>query len=282
MISTLIQPIPPPWARTLAALKLAVAMMLPEGGAAAETRKDFAQTPTPKAVARRMLEIGGAGPGETIADLGSGDGRIPILAAQEFGARGIGIELDRDLHRKAVANVRAAGLEKRVTLHNGDLFETDLSRATVATAYLLPSLMLRLRPRILDQMKPGARVVSHEFGMGAWRPDRTEVFEGRTLHLWVVPARVAGRWRLETPHGDFALDISQVFQEVTGSVNIKGSVLPLLDTSLWGSEIGFSIALPGVGLRRFTGRVDGEDISALAVGGPAASAELVPQWQAKR
>jgi len=270
-----------PWARSLAALKLAVAMMLPEGGAAAQARKDFAQTPTPKAVARRMLEIGGAGPGETVIDLGSGDGRIPILAAQEFGARGMGVELDRELHRKAVANVRAAGVEKRVTLHSGDLFETDLSQATIVTAYLLPSLMMRLRPRILHQMKPGVRVVSHEFGMGAWRPDRTEVFEGRTLHLWVVPARVAGRWRLATPHGDFTIDIAQSFQEITGSVDGNGAVLPLLDAGLWGSEIGFSIALPGLGLRRFRGRTNGDTISPLDLD-DAASPELVPTWRAER
>ena len=270
-----------PWVRSLAALKLAVAMMLPEGGAAAQAHKDFAQTPTPKAVARRMLEIGGAGPGETVADLGSGDGRIPILAAQSFGARGIGIELDRELHRKAVANVKAAGVEKRVTLHNADLFETDLSRATVVTAYLLPSLMMRLRPRILEQMKPGTRVVSHEFGMGAWRPDRTEVFVGRTLHLWIIPAQVAGRWRLAKPHGDFTLDIAQAFQEFTGSAENAGTVSPLLDTSLWGREIGFSIALPGLGLRRFRGRVSGDTISPLDLDEPA-SPELVPRWRAER
>lgn len=270
------------WTHTIAVVKLAVAMMLPEGGAAAQARKDFAQTPTPKAVARRMLEIGGAGPGETVADLGSGDGRIPILAAEVFGARGIGVELDKVLHERAAANVKAAGVAERVTLLNGDLFDTDLSKATVVTVYLLPSLMMRLRPRILDQMRAGARVVSHEFGMGAWRPDRTEVFEGRTLHLWVVPARVAGRWKLTSPHGAFTLDIAQTFQEITGKADAASSMLPLLDTNLWGDEIGFSIALPAVGLRRFRGRVDGETISALAINEPMASPELVPQWHATR
>jgi hypothetical protein len=272
-----------PWARSLTALKFAVAMMLPEGGALAQERKDFAQTPTPKAVARRMLEIGGAGPGETVVDLGSGDGRIPILAAQAFGAHGIGIELDRELHRKAVINAEAAAVTERVTFHNGDLFEFDFSQATVVTAYLLPSLMLRLRPRILEQMNPGARIVSHEFGMGAWRPDRTEVFEGRTLHFWVLPARAAGHWQISTPHADFVLRIAQTFQEITGSVEAAGMALPLLDASLWGGEIGFSVALPGLGLRRFRGRVDGDKMTALPIDEDAISPpEIVQRWQAVR
>ncbi len=284
MASTLIQPTwLLPWARSLAALNLAVAMMLPEGGASAQARKDFAQTPTPSAVARRMLEIGGAGPNETVVDLGSGDGRIPIMAARDFGARSIGVEIDTALHRKAVANAATAAVTERATFHNGDLFEFDFSRATVVTAYLLPSLMLRLRPRILAQMSPGARIVSHEFAMGAWRPDRTEVFEGRTLHLWVVPAQVAGRWRLATPHGDFTIDIAQTFQEITGSVDAAGTVLPLLDASLWGREIGFSIALSGLGLRRFRGRVDGITMMALAIDeGAISPPEIVSKWQAMR
>lgn len=272
-----------PWTYGLAALHVALVILVPHGGASAEARRDFAQTPTPKSVARRMLEIGEAGPGETVADLGSGDGRIPILAAQVFGARAVGVELDKDLHREALANARSADVGERVRLIHGDLFEVDLSQATVVTAYLLPSLMMRLRPRIIDQMLPGARVVSHEFGMGAWRPDRTEVYEGRTLHLWVVPAHVAGRWRLVTPHGAFTLEIAQAFQEITGSVSSAASVLPLLDTSLWGREIGFSIVLPELGLRRFRGRTDGFTISAITLDeAAAANPELVPQWHAER
>jgi hypothetical protein len=271
-----------PWTHRLAALTLAVAVLLPQG-ASAEPHRNFAQIPTPQTVARRMLEIAGAGPGETVTDLGSGDGRIPVLAAQLFGARAIGVELDRDLHRKALANSEAAGVGERVNLINGDLFETDLSQATVVTAYLLPSLMMRLRPRILDRMRPGARVVSHEHGMGAWRPDRTEVFEGRTLHLWVVPARLAGYWRLETPNETFTLDISQNFQEITGSARSAGSVLPLLDTSVWGSEVSFSVIFPGLGLRRFRGHVNGATMLSIPPSGSGrANPELVPHWRAER
>jgi SAM-dependent methyltransferase len=128
------------WPRTLAALKLAVAMLLPDGSASAQARKDYAQTPTPKAVARRMLEIGGAGPNDLVADLGSGDGRIPILAAQVFGARAIGVELDQALHAAALANVQRTGTSERVTLIHGDLFETRLADVTLLTLYLPPSL----------------------------------------------------------------------------------------------------------------------------------------------
>jgi SAM-dependent methyltransferase len=271
------RPSRPAWIRATAALKLAVAMLLPDG-AVAQARKDYAQTPTPKTVARRMLEIGGAGPNDIVADLGSGDGRIPILAAQVFGARAIGVELDKALHAEALANARRAGVGTRVTLINGDLFETSLAEVTLLTLYLPPSLTLRLRRRILAQMQPGARVVSHEFGMGAWLPDRKEVVEGRVILMWVVPARVDGPWRLEAGGDIIDLDLRQTFQEISGAAHAKGRSAPVEAASLKGTAIRFSLALPGSAKRYFHGRVEAGTMTAAE--GPEAGA--VSGWRASR
>jgi SAM-dependent methyltransferase len=268
------------WPRTLAALKLAVAMLLPDGSASAQARKDYAQTPTPKAVARRMLEIGGAGPNDLVADLGSGDGRIPILAAQVFGARAIGVELDQALHAAALANVQRTGTSERVTLIHGDLFETRLADVTLLTLYLPPSLTLRLRRRILSEMQPGARVVSHEFGMGAWLPDRKQVAEGRTILLWVVPARVDGRWRLEADGEIIDLHLRQTFQDVAGTAMVKGQSMPLLRASLNGKHFQFSIAPPGSADRHFRARV--EQGTMAVVEGHAHEPGVVSGWRAVR
>ncbi len=266
--------------RTIAALKLAVAMLLPEGGASAQARKDYAQTPTPKAVARRMLEIGGAGPHDVVADLGSGDGRIPILAAQEFGAQAIGVELDKALHAAALANAQRAGVGSRVTLINGDLFEADLADVTLLTIYLPQSLTLQLRPRILNDMRPGTRIVSHEFGMGAWLPDRAESVEGRTIKAWVVPARVNGPWRLETAGETMDLDFHQSFQEVSGTVLLNGLRTPLLGAHLRGTMIRFSIAPPGSAARHFQGVVGSDAMTAADSSAEAPGA--VAGWRAVR
>jgi hypothetical protein len=266
--------------RTLAAFKIAAAMLLPEGGASAQARKDYAQTPTPKAVARRMLEIGGAGPHDVVADLGSGDGRIPILAAQEFGARAIGVELDRELHTTALEHARRTGVSARVTLINGDLFETSLADVTLLTIYLPQSLTLQLRRRILSDMRPGTRVVSHAFNMGAWLPDRRETVEGHAIMLWVVPARVDGPWRLETAGEIIDLDFRQTFQEVSGTARLNGLRTPLLEAHLRGTMIRFSIVPPGSSARHFQGVVDTGAMTAADNGTEEPSA--VAGWHALR
>ncbi len=264
------------WPRALAALKLAVAMLVPEGSVSAQSRKDYAQTPTPKVVAQRMLEIAGAGPNDLVADLGSGDGRIPILAAQAFGARALGVELDKELHEQAVANLQRAGVGSRVTLRQGDLFETGLADVTLLTLYLPQSLTLRLRRRILSDMQPGSRVVSHAFGMGAWLPDQEETIEGHTLLLWIVPARVDGRWRVEADGNTFAIDLRQTFQEIEGAAGIAGTPVPLRDAQLRGREISFAFQEPSGTLRVFRGRIEGGTMTGLPqAGGPSS-------WRATR
>lgn len=134
-----------------------------------------------------MLDMADVGPGDYVIDLGSGDGRILIAAARDRGARGIGIEIDPVLVREATANAAAAGIADRVTFKAQDLFETPLAEADVVTMFLLPEVNLKLRPRLLAQLKPGARVVSHVFDMGDWRPDETRRVGGARVHLWTIP-----------------------------------------------------------------------------------------------
>jgi precorrin-6B methylase 2 len=170
--------------------RLALAALLAVGAAAASAdapRLDVPFVPTPQPVVDRMLELAKVKPHDLIYDLGSGDGRIVITAARRYGARGIGIDLDPQRIRDARENARAAGVEGKVEFVNGDLFKTDLSKATVVTLYLLNSVNRDLRPQLWKQLKVGTRVVSHAFDMGdEWPPQRTEQVDGRTVYYWTI------------------------------------------------------------------------------------------------
>jgi len=152
---------------------------------------DTPYVPTPQVVVERMLELAKIKPGDTVIDLGSGDGRIMITAAQKYGARGVGIDIDPERVQEATANVRKAGVADRVKIIRGDLFEADISPATVVTLYLLTELNLKLRPKLLRDLNPGTRVVSHAFAMGDWKPERTADVSGTTVYLWRIPPRQA-------------------------------------------------------------------------------------------
>lgn len=147
--------------------------------------------PTPQVVVDRMLAMAEVGADDVVYDLGSGDGRVVITAAQNFGAQGIGIEIDPDLVAEAQANAATAGVSDRVQFRQEDLFTADLSAATVVTLYLLPEVNLRLRPLLLSQLKPGTRIISHSFDMGDWEPEEVEVVQGphklHILYKWIVP-----------------------------------------------------------------------------------------------
>jgi SAM-dependent methyltransferase len=149
---------------------------------------DVVFVPTPPAVVHAMLEVARVTPQDLVVDLGSGDGRIVIAAAKDFGARAIGIEIDAELIEQARENARRAGVADRVQFLQQNLFEADISRATVVTLYLMPMLNLKLRPRLLRSLEPGTRVVSHAFDMGDWKPDTELAVEGRHVYFWVVPA----------------------------------------------------------------------------------------------
>uniref|UniRef100_A0A832H2T6 Class I SAM-dependent methyltransferase n=1 Tax=Oscillatoriales cyanobacterium SpSt-402 TaxID=2282168 RepID=A0A832H2T6_9CYAN len=148
---------------------------------------DVVYVPTPAPVVDEMLRLANVKSTDLVYDLGSGDGRIVIAAAQKRGARGIGIDIDPDRIREANENAQQAGVSDRVQFRQQDLFQTDFSNATVVTLYLLPELNLRLRPKLLRELKPGTRIVSHAFDMGDWKPEQVVQVDGRTVYYWVVP-----------------------------------------------------------------------------------------------
>lgn len=183
--------------RTVLATAVMVLVMVAAGaaidGAAArqtpQRTPDIHYVPTPPDVVEAMLTLARITAPDVVYDLGSGDGRIVITAARKYGARGVGIELDRQLVEIARDNAKKAGVPDRVTFRQGDLFATDLSQATVVTLYLSPSVNLRLRSKLLRELKPGARVVSHRFGIGDWQPDAEVDVAGTKVYLWTVPGR---------------------------------------------------------------------------------------------
>lgn len=147
---------------------------------------DVIFVPTPQEVVDAMLEVAKVGPDDVLYDLGSGNGIIPVTAARDRGARGVGIDIDPERIAEANANARRNNVTDKVKFVQGDLFEQDLSEATVISLYLLPSLNLKLRPKLLA-LKPGTRIVSHAFDMGDWQPDKTIDVNGRTVYFWTVP-----------------------------------------------------------------------------------------------
>lgn len=210
---------------------------------------------TPQVVVDKMLDLAEVGPDDFLIDLGSGDGRIVIAAAKKRGARGFGVELDSNLVAASNEAARKAGVAERARFFTRDLFDTDIHEASVLTLYLLPEVNLQLRPRILSQLKPGARVVSHDWDMGEWRPDAKVVLEGlskpvmplRTsdVFLWIVPAKVAGSWslHLEGAGEDEALEVefTQRFQEISGIARRTRGRTLLQSAHLRGPEIRFAV-----------------------------------------
>jgi 23S rRNA G2445 N2-methylase RlmL len=149
---------------------------------------DVVFIPTPQPVVDRMMDLAGVGPNDVVYDLGCGDGRMVIAAIRHGARRAVGVDIDPKRIAEARANARAAGVEDRVRFIQGDLFQTDLSEATVVAIYLLPDLNMRLRPKLLE-LRPGTRIVSHAFDMGDWKPQREEEVDGKKIYLWTVPAR---------------------------------------------------------------------------------------------
>lgn len=158
-------------------------------GAAPRRQPDVIFVPTPNAVVDKMLEMAGVTAADIVYDLGSGDGRIPITAAQRFGARGVGIDINPARIEEARANAKQAKVEDKVRFIEGDLFEASIAEATVVTLYLLNTLNAKLRPKLLRELKPGTRVVSHAFNMGDWQPERSETVDFSSVYLWRIPAR---------------------------------------------------------------------------------------------
>jgi len=187
------------WFAFLLAVALPWSPVAPLTGTAAllaqeyEYGGDVPYVPTPHEVVEEMLKLAGVKPGDVVYDLGCGDGRIVVMAAQKFGARGVGIDINPESIQEANENAAKAGVTDRVKFIQQNLFDADIREATVVTLYLLPSVNLKLRPKLLEQLKPGARVVSHSFDMGDWKPDKEVDFNGRRLYLWIIKPQAGNR-----------------------------------------------------------------------------------------
>src|SRR3972149_4290573 len=213
------------WGRAMLGAAMALGVTLAAG--AAESSVPY--VPTPQEVVERMLEMARVGPHDYLIDLGSGDGRIVVTAARKFGARGFGVDLNPVRIRESIENAAKAGVTDKVAFYQRDLFETDLSDATVITMYLLPRVNLELRPRLLD-LKPGTRVVSHDFSMNDWKPDVHVKIEAKDkyggaggtsdIYFGVIPAKVGGIWRWQLPVSGktvgYEIALSQTFQAIAG------------------------------------------------------------------
>ncbi|MEX2128862.1 MAG: class I SAM-dependent methyltransferase [Xanthobacteraceae bacterium] len=235
---------------------------------------------TPEEVVDRMLAMAKVTDKDFVIDLGSGDGRIVIAAAKKYGARGMGVDLDPQRIAEARANLQKAGVGDKVEFRQQNLFETDLSKATVLTMYLLPRLNLQLRPALLD-LKPGTRLASHAFDMGEWRPERHEKIDGRDAYFWVVPAKVRGRWQVENGGRKFELELTQQYQQIEGVARFGDRTLLLRETSLRGDEIRFVLEIEDGKPELFRGRVNGNRIDPLPAEAGAA-ARPGGEWRAAR
>jgi hypothetical protein len=233
-----------------------------------QSGKDVVWVPTPDELVQKMLEMARTTSKDYVVDLGAGDGKIPIAAAKNFGARALGIEYDADMARLAQCYARAAGVTDRARIVQGDIFESNFSDATVVTMYLLPSLNLKLRPTLLA-MKPGTRVVAHAFDMDDWEADETATVEGRQAFLWIVPARVAGTWMLGDPASGDSLRVrlSQTFQKVQGELMTRGPRNPALtDTGLRGDQLRFAYTDERGRVQRVAATVAGETMTGTITG----------------
>ena len=237
--------------------------------------------PTPQQVVDRMLALAKVTKDDFVIDLGSGDGRIVITAAQKFGARGMGVDLDPQRIKEANENRQKAGVSDKVEFRQANLFETDLSKATVLTMYLLPRLNIQLRPLLLD-LKPGTRLASHAFHMGEWKPDRHDRVDGRDAYHWIVPAKVAGRWQIDDGNNKIEIELTQSFQEIQGVARRGDSTILLRETSLNGAEIRFVTEFEAGQPRAFRGRVNGNKMEALPAQASETSAKPATAWSASR
>jgi hypothetical protein len=236
--------------------------------------------PTPQVVLDEMFKIANITAKDFVIDLGSGDGRVVINAAQMFKASGLGVDIDAKLVALSNNKAKAEGVADRVKFIEQDMFKVDISRATVVTLYVMPDFMEKLRPKLLSELKPGARIVSHDYYMSGWYPDRQLTLtvpekiaangtDKAHIYLWIVPSVVAGDWRM-----DFAaaggnpqpiiLSFNQQYQMLNASAASKGGPLKIENPILKGDEIDFFIAF-GPAHYRFTGKVQGDRMQGVAV-----------------
>jgi SAM-dependent methyltransferase len=273
----------PAWA--VLALSLAIAAMPATAQQRAEGEfqpsvgqagKDVIWVPTPPELIEKLFQMAALTASDFVIDLGSGDGRIAIMAAKKYGARAMGIEYNPDMVALSNRAAQREGVADKVKFVKADIFESDFSQATIITMYLLPDLNLKLRPKILE-MKPGTRVASHQFTMGEWQPDESANIDNRQALFWIVPAKVGGAWNVRLNGGAASeLNLKQSFQMIEGTLKVGANTLALLDAKLRGDQISFKVTQGGTS-REYTGRVSGNGIE-----GSARSGSAEARWQATR
>ncbi len=283
-------------AMMLPSIILAFILFLVSGNPCHAQEKDAPYVPTPAGVVDKMLDMAGVGPGDYVVDLGCGDGRIVIEAARR-GAIGLGVDIDPELIRKARTNAREAGVSDKVMFLKQDLFKTDISGASVITLYLYPSLINKLRPELIDQLKPGARIVSHDFDMNDWEPDRHATIKSNKIlsdtlvsvsraeldsfrllsenlkqnrvlplfrhqvHYWKVPAEARGHWKWQTNGKGFTMEAGQSYQDIRVEIRAGDTALNIKNQKLTGERINIRAVNPVTETRYlYSGRIDGDTI----------------------
>jgi SAM-dependent methyltransferase len=266
-------------------LALAVILAALPASAADATRESYIPTPyvpSTTIAVDEMLRVADVRPEDLVVDLGSGDGRVVIAAARDYGARGLGIEIDPALVRESAENARRAGVADRVVFREGDVLKAEFPAATVVTMYLLPQLVEQVKPRLLA-LKPGTRIVAHDFGFKDWAPDRT-VNISKNYYLYVVPARAAGKWRLEAqlPGGarNYDFEVEQTYQRIRGGARVPGGYLPAFEARLTGDRIGF-VLVENDTSHYFEGRVNGAEMEGVVRSG-AGRERVTNRWRATR
>lgn len=229
--------------------------------------KDVMWLPTSDDLAYELMKAANVGPNDLLVDLGAGDGKIPIAAAQSFKARAWGIEYNKDLASLANRNAQRAGVANKVHIVHGDIFKEDFSKATVVTLYLLEELNLQLRPTLLA-MKPGTRILSNTFSMGDWEPDQVIRVAKGTGYFWTVPAMANGVWSISGLEGSglATLKLDQVFQRVGGTIQQNGKPQNLLGARMDGSDLHFSFVNSEGQLKSVIARIEGNSLKGEVIG----------------
>lgn len=268
-----------PLKNDLFAVLIAGIIMIGLPAIAAAQKRDVPYVPTPDEVVEKMLELANVGPGDYVVDLGSGDGRI-VIAAAKRGAFAHGVDIDPQRIREANENARNAGVEDRVVFVEGNIFETDFSMASVLTMYLLNSVNLKLRPKILEILEPGTRVVSHSFNMNEWEPDDQAKVNYSNIFYWEIPADAAGKWDWQVNGKRFNMDVTQEFQEVDLELKAGNTTLIIEDKLLSGDRLSFTAEDPSTGEKYiFSGRLEDRNIEGIVQIHDGAEA-TVEKWTA--
>jgi hypothetical protein len=281
--------------KTLFGCTLAICWLVwPGAKSIAQELSKLPYVPTPQIVVDEMLKMANVTGKDFVVDLGSGDGRMIITAAKTFKASGLGVDIDAKLVELSNKEAKSQGVGDRVKFIQQDMFKTDLSQASVVTLYVLPDFMEKLRPKLMSEMKPGARIVAHDYYMSEWYPDRQLTLtvpekmaangtDKAYLYLWIVPTIVQGDWRMDLEIGGakpqlVVLSFNQRYQNINASAANREGALKIDDATLKGDEINFFLTLRS-GQYRFSGRVQGDKMSGTAITGSVAKPLL---WRASK